>query len=436
MAPQGWPALVTEAGLVTTSPSAPSGTFLLNDPVYGVLGTDTLGGGITWSDISRWVQNGSIVRAVSREEGVLYQYEAGTMSATLNNADNRFDPDNLSGPYVSAGASQLRSMVPVRQRAIYGGVSYPLFSGFADGWGDDGQNYGPNFAVSLLAATDAFKIFAGITLATLGSPVGGGENSGARVSRILSSCGWFTGTAFAVIDTGNSAVQATSYGDTALNLMQVTADSEVGDLYMRGDGAVMFRNRNATFTDTRSNTSQATFTDSASPPPYVQLLRNRDDTTLANDIQAQIVGSTNLQEVTNPASIALYLFPRTYTRTDLILTSDALALDWAQFVLAIGSNDENRFDSLVINPMRNPSVLWPQVLGREIGDRITVIRNPPGSSAPVQKDCFIRGIEHDYDVSAGTWLTTWTLQNASQYGSYLVLGNAILGQLNSNYLAF
>jgi len=432
-----FPQLITELSVITNSPVQTGTTLILNDATNGKLDTGTLGADETWTDISQWTRAGTVTRPSTREQGPLWSYQAGTMQVTLNNADGRFDPDNLGGPYVTGGASELTAMIPVRQRAMWNGTTYPLYWGFTDAWPDDGTNYGGRYAEVPLAATDGFKILAGINLAALGSPAGSGEDTGARITRILNSAGWYTGSGYRQIATGNSTLQSTSYGDTALNLMQLATDSEVGELYVNGSGQVVFRNRLAILTDTRSNTAQATFGDNPAGGElaYTQLPRIRDDTTLANDVQATRTGGT-LQEVTSAASIATYRFPRTYTRDDLLLQDDTTALQWAGFVLYISKDNEDRFETITISPLRDPQNLWKQSLGREIGDLNTIVRHTPGVASPVTKDCFIRGITHVWSVSPASWMTTWTLQDATKYGSFLTLDNATLGKLDSNALAY
>jgi hypothetical protein len=381
-----------------------------------------------------------VSRPASRQQGPLWSYRQGTASVVLNNADGRFDPGNLAGPYVAAGATELNAMVPVRVRAAWNGVTYPLFSGFADSWGDDGRNYAGRYAETTLSATDAQKVLSGIKTAGVAAQ-GTGEDTGARITRILNAAQWYTGTAYRSVATGNSTLQGYTGGDSAWTLMQGAADSEIGELYIDGSGKVVFRSRRAVLTDTRSNTVQAVFGDmpgtvqaAGTELPYASVTRARDDTTLANDIQAASTGGA-LQEVQDAASVAKYLFPRTYARSDLILQDDTTALLWAQWVLYVSKGDEDRFDQITVNPLRDPANLWPQVLGRQAGDRIQVWRRPPGV-APVVKDCFIRGIAHTWDWSAGTWQTTFTLQDASKYGSFMTLSNPTLGQLNANALAF
>lgn len=541
MPPANWPQLILEGGFTATVPVQPGGVLLLDDAVNGLLDTNTLAGDNTWTDLTQWLRSGSVARPASRQQGPIYSYQPGTLAAVLNNRDGRFDPDNLGGPYVAAGATELTAMTPIRIRAVWAGVTYPLFAGFTDSWTDDGQNYAGHYAEASVAATDAQKVLAGMHLDT-DVPAGSGETTGARVNRILTRAGWYTGSGQRTLAPGDSTVQATTFGDTPWNLMQITADSEIGELYVSGAGAVVFRNRQALLEDTRSNTSQAVFGDGPGELPFRFATRARDDTTIANDIQGTRANGGVMQEAFDQASLNKYLFARTYQRTDLILENDQDVSDWANWVLYVAKNDEDRFDQLVIYPLRDPVRLWPQALGRLAGDRITVTRRPPVQAAipysaasvtspgtfqiflavpvapgtytvswtvtlagtvaaaeannfaiglnsgagvttpsvnagtagtypqpavtittavadsivvkswsaaptagavygamlpsPVTRDCFIRGIGHQFDVSAGSWVTTWTLQDASRYGSFLTLNHPVLGQLDENALTF
>lgn len=437
------PQIITEVALNPGQPVSGAGTMTLDSTSFGLLDTDWLAGADSWTDISAYVRAFSITRASSRVQGPLLAFQAGTASITLLNDDGRFDPDNLSGPYVSGGVSQVHAMVPVRIRAVFNGMNYPLFAGFADSWQEPSITFASNESEWTLSATDGFKALYGITLPALGSPVGAGELSGARINRILNAAGWYTGQGAGArfVDTGNSPLQATSFNDTALNLLQLAADSEIGMIYIDASGAFQFRERQALITDSRSNTSQATFGDDPASPPATELAcstiaRADDDTTIGNDIQATINGSSNMQEVMNSASIALYLFPRTYARTDLILQADADALNWAGWMCYISSYGEDRFESISVDPAADSVNLWQQVLGRDIGDRITGIRRPPGVSPAITKQGFISGVTHSFDSGTSQWLTTWTLQDASKYSDFLILDNAVFGQLDHNALVF
>jgi hypothetical protein len=339
---------------------------------------------------------------------------------------------------VSVAQTQVLPMVPVQIQATWNSVTYPLFSGYADAWTDDGTNYAGHYDEVILTASDAFKIFSNINLPTLVSAVGAGEDSGARVNRVLDAAGW--SSSLRAIDTGDTNQQGTTYGDTAMDELQLTSDTELGALYMDASGNVTFRHRQALLLDTRSNTPQAVFGDlpgtvetDGTEEKYFQVSRAEDDITLINDAQITIAGGSDLQEVTDADSVAQFLGTRTYQRSDLLLESDADALAYAGWVVYIGKDAENRFDVLTVYPGRDPVDLFPLVLGLELGDRIQIWRRPPNVAA-VSKDVFIQGIAHTFEPL--WWQTDYTLQSAAKYGSFFVLDDAVLGQLNENALAF
>lgn len=434
----GFPQVIIELGIDAAAPTVPAGTFILDDPAYGKLDTGKLGDTTTWTDITATARSGSITRASTRVQGPLITYQPGTGTMVLKNADGRFDPDNAGSPY----AGSLRPMAPFRIRAIYDGTEYRLFAGFTDTWDTPDTNFGPNYSEAGVTATDGFKVLEGVTIPALSDDpadaAGDGETTGARVTRILDAGGWYTD--HRRIDTGDITVAGTLFGDTALNLLQATADNEIGALYIDGGGNLVFRNRHAAITDTRSMTPQAVFgdlpgTDHGGLPelPYLAVGRAHDDTQLCNDVQATRQGG-KLQRAQDKTSQRTYLFPRSYARDDLILEDDQSVKAWAQWVLSVSLSGDNRFDTLTVTPLRDPA-LWPHVLGREIGDLITVVRRPPGAGT-ITKNVFIRGITHTVDVSSGTWQTTWDLQDASKYTGFLILDDTTAGKLDTGKLGF
>lgn len=322
--------------------------------------------------------------------------------------------------------TQVTAMRAVRVRAAWAAVTYELFRGFADGW--DVVWLGPGDSHCTLTASDADKVLTGIDRPA-GTSIGASETTGARINRILDSASW--PAADRNVATGDSTVQATTLSGQALSELQLTADSEIGELYVDGGGRVVFRNRRALLTDARSGTSQATFGD-LTEFPYDDLATSTDDVTFYNQVRVTRAGGTE-QMVSDATSIALF-YPKTYVpQSQPILETDTEALSYAQWLLHISSAPELRFTSLKIKPWQQPADLYPQVLGREIGDRITVVRRPPGGGT-ITQDVFIRGVTHDFSDSA--WTTTWTLQSAAKYGSFLTLDNPTLGVLDSNALAY
>jgi len=436
-----WPQFIVEAGLVTANPSQPNTSLVLNSATLGKLNTGTLGTGVTWTDITNFVDSFTTNRPSTREQGPLWTFQAGTLSVVLDNSDGRFDPDNLSGPYVIGGVSQIDVAVPIRIRAVFDSVSYNVFYGYADAWTPADVSFSGDNTTLTLTATDAFGILSNLILGTV-SAEGANVDTGTRIKDILTRSGWYVSAEFTKVDAGNSTVQATTLGADALSLMQAAADAEIGRLYVDEQGAVVFRNRHALITDPLSTTVQAVFGDQ---PGTVQtngtelecavISRALDKTTLANDIQATRSGGT-MQEVQDATSIGKYLFPRTYANSSLILNVDSDALQWAQWVLYVSKNSEDRFDTIEVDPLADTTNLWPQVLGRKMGDRIDAWITPAGGFGRVSRSCFITGIQHTCDAINNTYNTVWTLQDASKYGSFFVLNDAVLGRLNDNALAF
>lgn len=421
---------------VAFSTGADLGTLLqLDDPSRGKLNTGTLGSGVAdtpvWTDISAYVRGGSIIRGSNRVDTPIVTYEAGTLTVILRNEDARFDPNNLDGPYVDAlnGTTQVTAMRAVRVRATWSGTTYDLFRGFVDAW--EVQWVEPDYSECTLTATDAFKVFTGDDRPAVAA-VGGGDTTGARVGRILDSTGWPASDR--TIATGDTTVQATTLEGGVLAELQLTTDTELGELYMDGAGKVVFRNRLAMLEDTRSNTSQATFGDGGGAElPYLELQTSNDDSTFFNKVRVTAAGGT--EQVANDGTSQVLYYTKTFApSSELLMETDAVALAYAQWLLHVAADPETRFVGMVVNPRSAESTLFPQVLGREIGDRVTVIRRPPGGPT-VTRDQFIRGIEHDF--SAQEWQTTWSFQDADRYGSFLVLDHATLGKLDSgNALAF
>jgi hypothetical protein len=417
------PTLIAECGFTG---GASTSTYLhLDDVARGKLGTATLGPDAVWTDVTAYVWSASTQRGASRAESPVLHYDAGTATVALDNSDRRFDPTNLTGPYVAAGATEVTPMRAVRLRATWAGVTYDLWRGYADSWGITYN--GPNWSQCTLTATDGFKVLSNYDRIAV-SAVGAGEAAGTRIGRVLDSVSW--SATDRVIATGDTTLQATTLDGDALTEMYLDSDTEIGELYMDGAGRVVFRNRQALLEDARSNTPQATFGDSGTELPYTSVTIAYDEATLANLVQVGRVGGT-VQVSQDVPSQNTYL-TRTFNRTDLLMQTDAAAAEYAGFIKFVGKDPELRFATLVVNPLADAAHLFPQVLSREIGDRVTINRRPPGGGT-ITRDVFIRGIQHD--ITPATWLTTWTLQSASKY-SFLVLGDPTLGLLDSNALAY
>lgn len=366
-----------------------------------------------WADVTDHLQTWTFSTGATRFEGPVLRYEAGTATITLVDFDGRFNPLNLAGPYVSGGRTQVRPMVPVQIGINFDGATQWLWRGFADSW--DITYPSLEHAVVTLTATDAQKVLSRHSRTALPAPVGAGELSGARVHRILNSVGW--PAADRAIDPGEIALQGTVMDGDAWTELLLVQDTEVGSVYIDEYGRVVFKGRYAYLEEARSTTSQGIFgADRAGGElPYAALTPNYDDATIKNLVRITRAGGVT-QEVSDAASIFDNL-ESTHERNDLLMQTDPEALYYAQYVLALSKDPELRFASLAVDPQAQPLDLFPQVIARRFGDRIT-IRSRRLGAALVERDVYIRGIQATYG-GTNRWSWTWILQPANTK-TYLV----------------
>lgn len=423
------PELILDIGL--NGPSAGE-FFTIGDTGRGAVDDLPIGSG-AWTTIPLERIRSWRVRygAITGDDPTL-RNEAATAEIVLHDPLREFDPENLNGPYVSAGVSQVEAMVRVRMRAVWDGTSYPLFWGYADDWAP--EYVGNDWTYVTLTATDPTKAMAGLDRMA-SAPAGGGEDTGARISRILDAAGWPADER--LISVGDSTVQATDLSGNTNTELQLVQDTEQGEFYFNRSGRAVFRNRQAMLTEARSTTSQAEFGDggyvATGEIPYADVKPSKRDASLVNSITAARAGGTE-QTAQDDASIARYL-ARTHQRLDLLLETDAAALAWAHAILYQFGVPRFRFARLELNTPapQVEAAHWPQVLGRELADRITVTRRPAGGGDPIVKDSFIRGFEHASDGAA--WTSALILQNADRY-SFFVIGDPVLGVVGSNAIAY
>lgn len=253
-----------------------------------------------------------------------------------------------------------------------------------------------------------------------------GDASGARVGKVLDLVDW--PSADRHLDTGISTLQATALATSALEYAQKVEETENGSLYMTGQGKVRFRERHAALKSPH-NTSQATFGDGAGELGYHDIVINHDDAQVRNLARITRDGGVT-QQASDATSIDDY-FERTFERTGQLHDSDTESLSAAEWIVAHFKDAVVRVDSLVLRPGRAPATLYPQALGREMGDRVTVKRRPQAVGSAISTDVLVEGITHDVDVSSQMWQTTWNL-SAAEAQAYWLLGDATYSLLDTS----
>lgn len=259
---------------------------------------------------------------------------------------------------------------------------------------------------------------------------GTNELSGARIRRILNNVGW--PQSLRAIDTGKVTISSSQeVNGSALQQMQEVATAELGAVFIGKDGSLVFRERYSEITYTGSAVSNGTFAQtSGATLPYASLSFSYSDDQLKNQVVVSRVSGTTQATMQNNESIGLYGL-RTEEFQDLLVTSDAFARQIGELYLSLYNKPEYFPETMELIPESKPSTLYPQVLGRELRDRVKVSFTSPGGIARTV-DCFVDGIEHS--ITPGEWRTTFSLTNASAYDSFFILDSSTSGLLDSNVL--
>lgn len=257
---------------------------------------------------------------------------------------------------------------------------------------------------------------------TAGRTPWNGDLSGARVGRLLDAGGW--PTADRNVDTGMAVLQSADLAATLLAALQSVELTEAGALFVTAAGLVRFIARDSLL-KAPYTTSQGTFGDSGTELEYGDLVYQYDDQLIYNEVKVSRTNGT-VQVVADTTSQTAYL-RRTRTLTGLLHQSDSISLDRANWELVHYKDPILRTVDVVLEPAAgNDTTHFPHALGRELMERVTVLRRPQNLGAAIQQDALIEGIVHD--VSAVRWKTTWNLSPADAQ-AYWILGTAGFSEL-------
>lgn len=231
-----------------------------------------------------------------------------------------------------------------------------------------------------------------------------GQASGARIGAILDAAG---SHAPRDLQAGQRTVTGRYMaGQDPLSELRIAETAEAVD-------AVLFVSRGGevTFLDAAHRSSApydapvVTFADddTVDALKYTDLQVDYSDSYLANDWSVTRTGGTIMQ-ATDSASVDRYL-SRPQSLTDLALTDDSDAQDVADEMLAKYKAPFLRVTS--ISPRTSDLEAFLPIMTRDVGDRIRVIRNPPGGGDPIDTEVFLQGIGITQSVSDPFPNVTW-----------------------------
>lgn len=357
-----------------------------------------------WTTITGDVRRIHIKRGRNHE---LNRMEAGSMSLELRNFHGNYWPFNAGGAYSPNVLPGKR----INLFAVYNAVTYHLFTGFFEDYNPTWLYEGTGLLPIIQPKCyDLINNLANYDLNNAGEVQ---ELSGARVGNVLDELGWPVG--FRDLDAGQSQMQATgAQADVnAMDHLFKVQNSELGIIYIAGDGDIQFEDR-AHRLKAPHTVSQATFGDDLGEKIYHGMQPRYGASDIRNDIR--ITRSGGVQQTGTDAVSQTAYGKRTFRRTGLLMTTDGEALDQANYLTKRYKDAALRNRILRVIPEREPGNLWPQILGREISDRITVRRN----EASIDSDYMIEGVEHDIDMVDNIWVTKWQLSNADTQKYWLI----------------
>lgn len=230
-----------------------------------------------------------------------------------------------------------------------------------------------------------------------------GDTSGQRFARILDFLDWPAADRD-YVTTDQSILQSGVLGTTALTYLSLLESGEGGRLYVRKNGDLTFEGRHQKW-QPPYNVPAYVFGDAPGELPYQGIGFITDKGSVRNEAIVQREGGVRQRSV-NQTSIARY-GTRTISLTGLMNASDAESRDHGDFVVAQLGSVTNRLPSLVVNPRRDATTMFPVVLGLEIGARLQIKRRPQGVGSPIIKEVLVEGIKVEADASSKTMVFTY-----------------------------
>ena len=374
---------------------------------------------------------GQVMRCSTRRgrNRILSNFEAGTATVVLNDPNSDFNPQNTSSPYYG-------KLVPLRKIRIYadvilGGVPYKfyIFSGYITSYDTSFYQGTDATATVTLQCVDGFRLLANVS--TDIPPVPGcsaGQLSGTRVNALLDYADW--PNSLRNIDVGDSNMQADPGGNRSiLQALQTIEQSEFGAFYIQPTGVARFLDR--TDVSQLADIVVRTYSDTGASGtlPYTNIDISYDDQLILNDVTVTRLGGTP-QIVIDQPSVDTYFY-KSGQRTDILVETDAEALDQAETLVASRKDATLRVDSMTVNLNNDDPAQNVAALGADIYQLVDIEKTMPGGSSIVS-ELFIQGIQHD--VTTNSWNVK--LLTAEPIIQAFILDSSTQGVLDTNALSY
>jgi hypothetical protein len=360
--------------------------FTIGDEKYGIIGTSSLGSStvpIPVLDLTPNVRNITINRGRNIQSD---QYVAGDAVVRVLDPDGAWNPQNTSSPYYPY-------LVPLRKLRISATTATQdafLFSGYTTEYRysfPQGQEVG----YVDIYCSDAFKLFNLAQVQTVADS-GAGQSTGTRVGKILNQIGF--PLSMRTVATGNSLCQADPATlRTSLGALKNVEFSEQGAFYIDGSGTAVFKSRNQVVSSISGTPIEFNQTTGI---PYKNLVYAFDDKLIINQANITRVGGT-AQFAQNATSVERY-FPHQYSVTDLVVDTDASALNIARTYVATRAETTIRIDAMTVD-LLDPDVPTDTMIALDYFQNVR-ITNVGEAGSTIVKTLQVQGLTWNISPNA------------------------------------
>ena len=386
----------------------------------GIFGTNVLAdSAAVIVDVSNVVDSVSIKRGRNPQ---VDEFQTGTMTLRIVDQNGDFNPQNPSSPYFGL----LDPMRKVSISATSVGVTYPMFSGFITSFTTSTPLNANDVVYTTIQAVDAQRLAQNAQIATVTGATAG-DLSGTRINQILDMISW--PESMRDVDSGLTQMQNDpGTARTSLAALQTVTNSEYGAFYVDASGSFVFQDRSVTTASIGG--TPTVFNDNGTDIGYANALWRLDDTLVFNQANVTRTGGT-VQNATNAASVEKY-FAHTYNIQNLLMQTDAVALDYARAYVASRAETSVRCDAIELDLYTdNYANGILAALDLDFFDPITITTNQPGSST-LTKTLQVFGVAHT--VTPNKWRTVFTTLEPVIDG--FIIGNSNYGVLGQNVLSY
>ena len=350
------------------------------------------------------------------------EFSTGQLTLRIVDQNGDFNPTNPLSPY----SPDLTPMKKVQITATYGATTYSIFSGFITSYVNTQPKDATEVAYTTIQAVDAFRLANNAQITAVAGATTG-DLSGTRINQILDQIDW--PATMRDVDAGLTTLQNDPGSlRTSLGAMQTVANSEYGALYVNADGEFVFQDRAVTAGSIGGTIT--VFNDNGTGIPYANANWKLDDTLVFNSSTVTRAGGSP-QTAINQASIDKY-FIHSFQIQDLLMQTDAVALNYAQAYTASRAETSVRCDSIELDlytPNYNTGII--AALELDFFDPIRVVTTQPGGST-LDKTLQIFGVQNIITPNSFRVVFT-TLEPVIDA---LILNNNIYGILDYNVLSY